>query len=436
MRLTAAAIVAGLGFVSTGCGDEGRLAATASPIIGADARADLTHDAVVAVLGDGSLCSGAFVGRSKSGTMLVLTAAHCCSGAAPPRAIRTGSDYADPTGTFPVTSVTRHPCYNSLSNDYDLCVVEASDGGAFAAAPIPLAHEPDGLEPGSRVTLVGFGVTPAMTSVRRRAVGYVYETAPLDLGFDQAEGRGGVCFGDSGSPTLVDQKGVEVVAGVASFVTSTALCDIGGFSSRIATRAMRAEFLDRVLAGERSSLAALLVHRKGASGGQVRDTYLASDEPDRNFGASPVLHVGSSKEGGVRRALLRFDLTGLPAGAQVLSARMGLHVESKTGGGTLAVHRIAREWDEAHVTWASEGDRGFERGALASARTDTPLAEATSAVWFDLTDLAGQLQRGEAENLGLLVSEAEAEDTTLLSSEIARSSERPWMQLCYLPKAP
>src|SRR5262245_5966891 len=128
-------------------------------ILGADARADSTHDAVVAVLtGQGARCSGTIIRRNAAGNAVyVLTAAHCCRSSDAPAKIAIGSDYTQPSGYFPVTSFQEHPCYNPLSHDYDFCILQAKDEGALNIAPIQLATPPDDLTPGSPVTVVGYG---------------------------------------------------------------------------------------------------------------------------------------------------------------------------------------------------------------------------------------------------------------------------------------
>ena len=410
-----------------------------APIVGSAARADLSHRAVVAVVSDqGSLCSGTVVRRSADGGKLyVLTAAHCCPESRARLAIRAGADYAEPARSVPVASYQRHPCYNALSNDYDFCVAEVEDRGELDITPIPLAAAPDAIEVGGPVTLVGYGSTPALNTIRRQVAGRFVETAPLTIAVDQRNELGGICFGDSGGPALVIQDGVEVVAGVMSFVTPSSLCNVVGVAGRVAFAGVRNEFLDKVLAGQPTSLRDMRIQRKGTTSGLVRDTYLASDEPDRSFGSRVDLLVGTPP--GIeaeRRALVRFDLTALPAGATLLTARLGLHAESDTGPGVLSVHRVTREWDEATETWASFGEGGFDPTPVASSSNATAIVMSSSQVWFDVTGLVADWFSGKVAEHGFLLREPDHSQTQLLSSEIGRTWERPWMHVCYLPRLP
>jgi trypsin len=408
-----------------------------APIVGSAARADTTHSAVVAIVSNqGSLCSGTVIQRSEDGsTLSVLTAAHCCPENPAMLAIRVGADYAEPSRVLPVASFQKHPCYNGLSNDYDFCVLEVRDEGQLNITPIPLATRPDDFILGGPITFVGYGSTPALNSIRRWAAGRVIEVAPLTIGADQTDGLGGICFGDSGGPALVIQHGVEVIAGVASFVAPTSLCNVVGVVGRVAFPGIRDEFLAKVLAGERSALQSLLIQRHGLTPGAVRDTYIASDEPDRNFGTRVDLLVGTPPDSkAIRRALVRFDLSGIPAGATLLTARVGFHEESRTGAGTIEVHRVTKEWDELNETWSSFGEGGFDLTPIASSSNASAIVMISDQVWFDVTSVVGDWLAGKAGDHGILLNQPDQAQTQLLSSELGRTGERPWMHVCYLPR--
>ncbi len=288
---------------------------------------------------------------------------------------------------------------------------------------------------GGPVTLVGYGSTPALNTIRRRVDGRFVEITPLTIAVDQTNGLGGVCFGDSGGPALVTQGGAEVVAGVMSFVASTSLCNVVGVSGRVAFRGVRDEFLDKVLLGQAPLVQSLLIHRRGTTPGLVRDTYLASDEPDRGFGAGVELLVGTPPASkATRRALVHFDLAGLPAGATVLTARVGLHAESRTAPGVVEVHRVTKDWDEATETWASFGEDGFDPTLIASSGNATAVVMSSDQIWFDVTKLVLDWFSGKVVDHGMMLLEPDAAQTQLLSSEIGRTGERPWMHVCYLPK--
>ncbi|APR76126.1 Hypothetical protein A7982_01473 [Minicystis rosea] len=407
-----------------------------SPVVGKGARADVTHDAVVTVRTFGtSLCSGTIIRRNEKGDGLyVLTAAHCCRSSNPPRKILIGADYADPVLSLPVTSFQPHPCYNPLSNDYDFCVLEVPDKGELNVTPIPLVEGPDELEAGDSVTVVGFGSTPASNTIRRRAEAQLAEVGPLAIAIDQRDDRPGICFGDSGGPVLIDQGGREVVAGVVSFGAPTSLCNVVGAAERISFRGVRDEFLDKVLKGQKSELEQMLVRRDGPTPGAVRDTYLSAAEPDQSFGNQVTLLVGSPpKERAPHVTLMHFDLSAIPAGATILTARMGMHQESKTGHARIFLHRVTRDWDEQQETWSSFGREGFDPSPFIEVDNSSTVVTGTEEMWFNLTELATRWAAGEVPNRGILLQSPDDEQTEFISSEIGRIMDRPWMSVCYLP---
>lgn len=79
-----------------------------------------------------------------------------------------------------------------------------------------------------------------------------------------------------------------------------------------------------------------------------RDTTLSEDDVSYSNGAGPFAFIGTTA-GGRRRALLKFDLSALPAGAQMSSARLQFYVDKNgTGSGIdgAALHRVLASWDE------------------------------------------------------------------------------------------
>ncbi|MFO1461088.1 MAG: DNRLRE domain-containing protein [Verrucomicrobiota bacterium] len=97
----------------------------------------------------------------------------------------------------------------------------------------------------------------------------------------------------------------------------------------------------------------------------VADTTILGINPENNLGATPELIVGSVNrlESDIRaRMLLRFDLSGLPPGAVVTQAVLGVEVLVKRDGSApegVGVHRMLRDW--------GEGSKSGLQGAKATA---------------------------------------------------------------------
>ena len=81
-------------------------------------------------------------------------------------------------------------------------------------------------------------------------------------------------------------------------------------------------------------------------------------DPDTNYGTGSTVVSGQLNNGETRRALFRFDLSGIPAQATVTSATLRLQVVFRlpSGGGansTFDLRRILKDWTETGVTWNS-----------------------------------------------------------------------------------
>jgi len=89
----------------------------------------------------------------------------------------------------------------------------------------------------------------------------------------------------------------------------------------------------------------------------VADTYIYSAAPATNYGAAPTLYVGSQSASATGRALFRFDLSMIPGGATVLSARFQAYlVQTSSSPAILDVElkRIDAPWQEMVVAWNTQ----------------------------------------------------------------------------------
>ncbi len=79
-----------------------------------------------------------------------------------------------------------------------------------------------------------------------------------------------------------------------------------------------------------------------------KDTTLSEDDFNYSNGAGPSVFIGTTA-GGRRRALLKFDLSGLPVSAQITSAQLRFFIDRNgTGSGadSATLHRMLAAWDE------------------------------------------------------------------------------------------
>jgi hypothetical protein len=157
-----------------------------------------------------------------------------------------------------------------------------------------------------------------------------------------------------------------------------------------------AEILDRTVNEAEGTVSTLLVIPV------TDDTYIASNEPTTNFGASNWLRLGYSADPpnlGAVRTLLRFDISLIPENAQIESATCRIYQHSTTLSpddpqGVEARH-LADPWDEHFVTWNSHKP---DWGDVI--RTTYP---PITVGWLeaDATDLVREWYSGEHANYGI-----------------------------------
>ncbi|AUX44919.1 uncharacterized protein SOCE26_063890 [Sorangium cellulosum] len=133
---------------------------------------------------------------------------------------------------------------------------------------------------------------------------------------------------------------------------------------------------------------------------------------------------------GIRHAVLRFDLSPVPAGATVVSSTLNLRqiYRDDTSSSTINIHRITSPWSESTVTWQSLGNGSDFDPAIAASFQSLPGAGARSA---DLTALTAAWLAGTASNYGMLLEEAPVLTTEFHSGEEPQIDKRPSLEVCY-----
>lgn len=91
--------------------------------------------------------------------------------------------------------------------------------------------------------------------------------------------------------------------------------------------------------------------RQGVDGyAGASDASISAYTPDQNQGGSTTFYV---KSDGAISSLLRFDLAGIPAGQEVVSATLRIYANQrdKEEAFYLSPYRLLRPWEEGEVTW-------------------------------------------------------------------------------------
>ncbi len=155
------------------------------------------------------------------------------------------------------------------------------------------------------------------------------------------------------------------------------------------------------------------------------DTYIDQLYPDSNFGQEwKMLMSGSTTK--PAHGLLRFNLSGLPAGARITKAWLTLFLHGNHSTNLLRIHPMTSLWGEDSATWnlAAEGVNWitpggdfdpavFVEASLPGSAPDWMVVDVTSLV----SDDKGYLNAGAAAN-GLLLK-ADSGYNKVLTAEFA-----------------
>lgn len=274
----------------------------------------------------------------------------------------------------------------------------------------------------------------------------VLETLRLAQARAQAQdgaGPFGVTFGPT-SYTLEDPAGDQVLSlpqnvtltGLSSvaFAAHTGIPSQAGFvtvsheqGSQRFIYLNEGGLIYEVLAGQGSLLA-------------DKDTFIRQGTPTINYGTHTQLQVYPWNIGQHRRALVGFELGGIPPGATVNSATLYLK-EATTYGvtRTIGAHRLTQSWDEGGATWLQSDEVGTPwgsaGGSFVATATDTAEPAWGGVLEWDSWDVTADVQAfadGTYENYGWLLKDA-SEDASqqywFFSS--SRGADAPYLEIDY-----
>ena len=188
------------------------------------------------------------------------------------------------------------------------------------------------------------------------------------------------------------------------------------------------------------------------------DTLLDWWAKDTNYGNEPTFSIrGGNYDYGrqdIHSALLRFDLSPLPAGASIGSARLEIYLTARSNAGSayFSPYQVMRSWTELGATWNRATSSTFwglagcnsteppnqDRSAAATDMVQPPPSITNVWVSLDVTDIVRNWVAAPATNLGVLLRDAGGNSVgyTFASSENANTSIRPRLIIEYWPGGP
>ena len=163
------------------------------------------------------------------------------------------------------------------------------------------------------------------------------------------------------------------------------------------------------------------------------DSYINASATGTNYGSATTAQVNSRSATKATRALVQFDLSGIPAGSTINSATLELYCTSVPGTQVqLDAHHITSAWTEPGVTWASAPSFS------ASADAVNPGTLSTGWKSWSMTDVVQSWTGGSYPNNGLIIM-ADNENTgsnniyQFATKEYATAAEHPVLRVNYTP---
>ena len=157
-----------------------------------------------------------------------------------------------------------------------------------------------------------------------------------------------------------------------------------------------------------------------------QDAWIRSDNTTSNNGTNIDQHI-KFEAGKIEHTMYRFDLSALPAAAQINSATVWLYIESTKGHpeGPLTVHRVNTDWTETGATWDNMNGN-FDAQVLAT----IPAQDQAGAVWvsFNITSPVQAWVNGDPNYGILLQSTAEGVHAEHVSKE-GTASQHPRLEV-------
>jgi hypothetical protein len=261
------------------------------------------------------------------------------------------------------------------------------------------------------------------------------EDDPLDPGLE-TDGSGKPLLGNNGGPTQTHAlRSSSPAIDEGTGVTSATFFDCPERDQRGFVRPVEGDGECDIGAFEFGAVAPEISFQDGVSPtpayAGTRDTYVSEDQPSANFCSLSNARADGDDPPGTGRnlyALLRWDVSALPAGTEVKSATITIHVTNPTGG-TYELYRISSPWEECEVTWNTRPVRGVTvRGTVGPASDGTH----TITLNDDGVALVQHWVDNPAKNRGIFIVDRDVTDKLAFRSrEASPASSRPRLTITF-----
>jgi hypothetical protein len=159
----------------------------------------------------------------------------------------------------------------------------------------------------------------------------------------------------------------------------------------------------------------------------VADTMVAENNSAFNYGTNNQLSSRAPGSGTELQAYLRYDLSGIPTDATLVSASLQLTTSNDPTAGTTGTHRVkllTGTWSEGSTVWTN---RPTGLGATLGELTSAP---DQNTAYTTTLDVAG-LQRDSSDNVSLALVGASSDNLRINSREAGTTAARPSLTITY-----
>jgi hypothetical protein len=148
--------------------------------------------------------------------------------------------------------------------------------------------------------------------------------------------------------------------------------------------------------------------------------------PTQNFGTDPQLVVGAwtTEDPREQRSYLQFNLDSLPTGAVIVSADLGLWINTvivfeETPAGAYVVEE---NWTEDGITWDNQPDFAATPDSI----TDLPASESGIFVYWTITNMVQGWWDGTITNYGLLLKDTDESTAESMKGFYSSDGHTDW----------
>jgi Disaggregatase related repeat/TGF-beta propeptide len=161
------------------------------------------------------------------------------------------------------------------------------------------------------------------------------------------------------------------------------------------------------------------------------DTYIDGGSPTTNRGSDNTFEVRPDNSAD-RRGLLKFDLSSMPANANVTSATLYLYERANKTGQTTFIYRVTSNWNESTVNWTTWSMPGGDFDSSTSHFAYLP-EQSNCMLTMDITNLVRAWVNGTYNNYGLMLYSIGPNHIISYSSkESGTAGEWPKLNIVYV----